>query len=407
MTFSTQRHIDRLCGPLIICGTLPLRLLNRLLHSFGREKLGSEIKTITVSKYLGMGSILLASPLLKRLKQVYPDACITFLSFEDNKSILEHIENVDRVELLSSKNVFQIFLSVVRYLLRSPKPDIFIDLEFFSYFSLIIQMLSFPRYCVGFWERTFFFRSLFVTHRICYNPHKHVAEMFYHAIYALRPDLTFNDPALDLNLPRLHYSKESLTSLTRKLQPYDSDHYQMVTINPHASDLSHLRRWPIGNFQRLMDRLLAYPNVVVVTIGGPKDVEYNHRVVHPFLGKNRFVDLCGKLSLDELIALVSNINLFITNDSGPMHIANAQGTQVFALFGPESPVLYGPIGFHSRCRVFYKSAYCSPCLDTLNDKVTNCQLNRCLMEIGVSEVMGAFDHFSKSNQIIKKYSTAA
>lgn len=400
MTFSTKRNIDRICGSFLLCGLLPIYFLVKLSELLIRSGADAGVKTITISKFLGMGSILLAAPLLKKLRRLYPDAKITFLSFHDNRTILEQMDGVDTIETLFSGNILRMFWSIMHYVIRAPKPDVFIDLEFFSHFSLIIQLLSFARYRIGFWERRYFFRSLYLSHRIRYNPHKHITEMFHNVIYELEPRLAFQDPDIDLNLPKLHYSMACLASIRNKLRLYGLGRFRVIVINPHASDLSYLRRWPSENFQRLIEQLLKYPDHLVIIIGGPSDNEYNDVVVQPFRGRERFVDLCGMLSLKELIALLSNTDLFITNDSGPMHIANAQGTSTFALFGPESPVLYGPIGAQPRCTVFYKHAFCSPCMNALRDKVTDCQLNRCLMEIGVDEVMSSVQKWREQDRVV-------
>jgi ADP-heptose:LPS heptosyltransferase len=79
-----------------------------------------------------------------------------------------------------------------------------------------------------------------------------------------------------------------------------------------------------------------------------------------------------------------------------MHIAGAVGTPVVALFGPESPVLYGPPG---DARVMYKSLSCSPCLTVYNAKQFVCPFNaRCMKEIGVEEVASAAGEFLSSSQ---------
>jgi ADP-heptose:LPS heptosyltransferase len=95
----------------------------------------------------------------------------------------------------------------------------------------------------------------------------------------------------------------------------------------------------------------------------------------------------GDLSLGELIALLQQSTLLLTNDSGVMHIASAAGTPVVGLFGPESPKMYGPSG---PSRAIYKSLSCSPCLNMYNAKLFVCPYQaRCMREISVEEVIDA------------------
>ena len=73
------------------------------------------------------------------------------------------------------------------------------------------------------------------------------------------------------------------------------------------------------------------------------------------------VNLAGKLSLIELQEALSICDLFITNDSGPMHIAAALGIPTVAIFGPGHPSQFGPYTSPDRYRVLQKHAECRPC----------------------------------------------
>ncbi|MDP8219132.1 MAG: glycosyltransferase family 9 protein [Candidatus Theseobacter exili] len=72
-----------------------------------------------------------------------------------------------------------------------------------------------------------------------------------------------------------------------------------------------------------------------------------------------FLNLTGKTDLKLLISILKRVKLFITNDSGPMHIAAAVGTPVLALFGPTDSVVYGPYG--NKNRIVSASLECIPC----------------------------------------------
>jgi ADP-heptose:LPS heptosyltransferase len=103
--------------------------------------------------------------------------------------------------------------------------------------------------------------------------------------------------------------------------------------------------------------------------------------------RNRAVNCAGLLTLGEFIALLSRSRLLLTNDSAPMHIASAVGTPVVALFGPESPQFYGPLG---RAVVLYKPPSCSPCLNIYNAKLFICPYEaRCMKQITIEDVLHA------------------
>ena len=95
----------------------------------------------------------------------------------------------------------------------------------------------------------------------------------------------------------------------------------------------------------------------MVFIGGPD--ERTDVAAVKALMKTRAVDIAGETTVGLLPALLAKAALFLTNDSGPMHIAAAVGTPVVALFGPTSAVRTGPYG--AGHRVLAGQVACSPC----------------------------------------------
>jgi heptosyltransferase-2 len=91
------------------------------------------------------------------------------------------------------------------------------------------------------------------------------------------------------------------------------------------------------------------------------------------------MNLAGKTNLKEAIAAISRCSLFISNDSGLMHIAGALNIPTVAIFGSTNPVTTSPVG--DRSVIIYKGASCSPCLkDTCPTDF------RCMEMISVEEV---------------------
>lgn len=234
-----------------------------------------------------------------------------------------------------------------------------------------------------------------------YNPVKHIAEIFRNMIYLLDHNFASNSAMESLEFPKLKVSIFDEKRLWHKLHPYELLTHSLIVVNPHASDLCFQRRWPLKSYQELINRLLSFPDTVVITIGGKSDKDYNDTLIQPFLIREGFVDLCAQLSIRELVTLISHADFFFTNDSGPMHIGAIQETCLFAFFGPESPLTYGPKPGH-RNTIFYKNLHCSPCMNTLHDKRTTCDVNRCLMDITVDEVMGKFREVWQASRIREK-----
>jgi len=108
----------------------------------------------------------------------------------------------------------------------------------------------------------------------------------------------------------------------------------------------------------LSDKIHKVFGANILLFGGPEDRELGRRIAQ--MMQHPPVDLCGKTDLGEAIALIRMCNLFITNDSGLMHVAAALDIPLIAIFGSTNPVTTGPKGLNSR--IVRIPVECSPCL---------------------------------------------
>ena len=118
-------------------------------------------------------------------------------------------------------------------------------------------------------------------------------------------------------------------------------------------------RWPTSHFARVAERLVGELDALVVLTGAPSEAPLASAIEaecrYPLL------NLLGRTSLLELVALLAVSDLVISGDSGPMHIAAAVQTPVIALHGPTDPALSGPIS--PDAIVLRRDLWCSPCYD--------------------------------------------
>jgi lipopolysaccharide heptosyltransferase I len=148
----------------------------------------------------------------------------------------------------------------------------------------------------------------------------------------------------------------------------------------HPGTRRETKLWPAERFAALLDRLTATPGYRVVLIGGE-----NERNQFDNGGSEtgaRPIDLMGRTTLPQLVALTRRAAGLVTNDSGPMHLAAALGIPVVALFGPTDPRRVGPYG--SGHVVLRKDVDCSRC--SRHRCVKNSQ---CMKAIQVDEVYAA------------------
>lgn len=153
----------------------------------------------------------------------------------------------------------------------------------------------------------------------------------------------------------------------------------LIVLNPGAY-YGPAKRWPAERFAALADLLQKNDKGNIVITGSAEEISLSHRISEA-LGKKPIV-LSGKTDLRQLAAVISQADVFVTNDSGPMHMANALKVPVVAIFGPTNPAVTGP--FQNPAKVLHKKPVCWPC------SYRECPFDhRCMTSISPEEVYEA------------------
>lgn len=149
----------------------------------------------------------------------------------------------------------------------------------------------------------------------------------------------------------------------------------LVGINPGAA-YGTAKCWLPDRFHDVTKRLIEDPRVRVVYFGDPAGASVVNEICKDL--PEQVINLAGKTNLRELMSLISTCSVFLTNDSGPMHVAAAFNVPLVALFGSTSDVKTGPYG---GGKVIHKHVECSPCYKRV------CPIDfRCMKRIEVDEV---------------------
>jgi len=159
----------------------------------------------------------------------------------------------------------------------------------------------------------------------------------------------------------------------------------LILLNPNASDLLPLRRWPNERYVELARQALAkYPEVRVVFTGAPAEAAVTARMAQA-VGSDRCFSLAGRTTLRELLVLYTLAEVMVTNDSGPAHFAALTPIHVVTLFGPETPALFS--ARTPRNTALWAGIACSPCVSAYNNRQSPCQNNICMQSIPVEQVL--------------------
>ncbi|HZU67227.1 MAG TPA: glycosyltransferase family 9 protein [Ktedonobacteraceae bacterium] len=196
------------------------------------------------------------------------------------------------------------------------------------------------------------------------------------------------DPRLEFPLYNQDYAEASalLQRLPLATRPW---------IGIHAGARPPSRRWPAEYFARLADTFAQRFNAQVILTGGPAEEPIVQKVVD--LMATSPLNIAGQTSLGGLAALISELDLFISNDTGPAHIANALDVSSVTIFGPADYRRWAPLD-QERHRVIRRPVACSPC------GYWDCPIDhRCLRWIHPDEVAEAA--ISLLSPVIAEHST--
>lgn len=180
--------------------------------------------------------------------------------------------------------------------------------------------------------------------------------------------------------PKLYVSHEEKQAARQilELNGYNPRENILIGINPGAA-YGTAKCWLPDRFQAVTERLLQDPKIFVAYFGDPAGAPLVNDICKNF--KSRVINFAGKTTIRELMALIDSCDVFLTNDSGPMHIAAALEVPLVALFGSTSDVKTGPYGGGT---VIHKHVECSPCYKRV------CPIDfRCMKRIEVDEVYNA------------------
>jgi ADP-heptose:LPS heptosyltransferase len=388
--FTLMRVVDKSLGGLL-CRVIALvfwlcrRHIRRVDHPAPPEPAG--VREVLVIKFLGLGSILQATPLFAALRQLYPQARITLLTFRANRALQDLPIGVDALETVDTTRMGRFVRSNVAALwrLRRTRFDLVLNLEFFATYAALMTALVRKRFAVGFGGFANY-RNSFFHDFVSYDSGLHVQDKFLG--FARR--LGYTGPRPPLARLRVNQPASVVAEVERREGFSLARGEYCVLVNINTGEMAPHRRWPADHFRRLVERLLGRRGVRVILIGGPGDRKHVDEFQAGLSRPGRVVNLAGRISIAELVALMEVSDLYLGNDSGPLHFAACVALPVLALFGPESPEVYGP-PVAPRNTVLYRAEPCGPCLNVYTDKHSRCGDNVCLKRISPEQVLDVLE----------------
>lgn len=336
----------------------------------------NRMKRILLIKPSSLGDIIHCLPVLKAIRDKWPDSKISWVVKDIYADILHENPLIDDLILLKKSSLTTGIISF-RKKLHQGNFDLAVDMQGL-FRSGLIAFLSGAPVRVGF-SNARELAPLFYTHKVDAPLHLHAVDR------NLKLAVSFGCKNQEINFP-LNISQEAQQEASEFLRKNQLDNRQpVITFVPGAR--WEKKRWPSQSFSRLGDFLSKELRAGIIVTGSRQEEGLIHKIRSNM--KNSSSEAAG-FSLQKLAALLSKSDVVVTNDSGPMHIAAAVGTPVIALFGPTYPARTGP--YTKKRIIIHKDMECVPCFR----KPCSQDSFECMESITVKEV------FEEVKQMLKK-----
>ncbi|MFH1857355.1 MAG: lipopolysaccharide heptosyltransferase II [Candidatus Omnitrophota bacterium] len=331
------------------------------------------MKKILVVNVNWVGDVLFSTPFLQALRLRFPESRIACLVVPRCREVLEGNPSLDELLIYDERGAHRFFwgkLRLIRMLQRRHFDRAYLLHRSFTR-RLLVTLAGIPER-IGYAIK---WRGFLLTEKIPPSQEKYHKVAYF---LKLLPEGT--------RLENLNYT----------LKTDESDHQavgRLLETKGLRQDEPFIvfcpggnwppKRWPPENFAALGDRLIQQYHQKVVIVGAAKDLSLGEKIASGMAVKP--VLLCGETTLKQLAALFKRASFVVSNDTGPMHVAQSQGARVIALFGPTDPELTGPWGTAPK-QVLRKEVACNenpPCYEV------NCPDNRCMQAIRLEDVLDA------------------
>lgn len=304
-----------------------------------------------------LGDAVMATPAIEALYERYPDAKFTFVGSYVSLEALKHHPACSRAYVDETKKGGSRLLNTYRMAKEIGNHDMAVTFRNQLHSSLLLFWTGTPLTA----GRASWHSRLLLSHAVKPAHPSHLVEQY-------------RDIAQSLSTAPLVIGK-----LTLHMTPH---HYERPTlgINPGAT-YGSAKRWYPEKFAEVARFFAGHYDIVI--FGGPNEVEMARDIESRLEGIG-IVNMAGKTSIQELCAMIGGLDLFITNDSGPMHVAAAYRVPTVAIFGPTRH-LETSQWQNEKSSIVRHDMECSPCMKR------ECPLghHECMKSITSSEVIEA------------------
>jgi len=321
-----------------------------------------QYENILIVKPSSLGDVVMTLPVLDSLRRAYPHARISWVLKSAYSRLLDQHPQLDEVVLFplsdGATKLWRFFKAI-----RRGGYDLVLDLQGLFRSGLVAAASGAPLR-VGF-SNARDGASMF------YNRRVHVPSMDMHAVD--RYVLVLEALGVEPNGVRFHLPvDESTLEAARRAIGTDADG-PVLTMSPLTRRVT--KNWPVESFEAVAKHF-AQKKWRVIIVGGPDEQEAVERIAQS--AGPRALSLAAR-PIEELVAIISLADVWLSGDTGPLHIADALGVATVSLYGSTAPGRTGP--YRDRSGVIVSKVPCSPCF------LKKCPHVKCMSSITVREVI--------------------
>ena len=315
-----------------------------------------------------IGDVVMSLPTIETIREFFPRKEIYILIKETIYPLIEeNCNNLGIKPVFYSQKDFKETIDIIKKLRKYNFEKCFILPRSYRMFLITLFSGIKEKYGYGDFIKNLFYVKSLKRDKKSLSKHR---VYYYLDVAKLYKDVdNFKPPLIKINKSHTEWAKDFL-----KDKGINKEF--LIGLNPGAT-YGLAKCWGKEKFKSLIKSLLKKnPKFNFFIFGGKDNVEYNSY----FNNTKNSYNLTGKLSLIETASLINECKIFVTNDTGPMHIADALKKDIIAIFGPTDPNETPP--FQMNKFIVYEDLECSPC------KERECPLkhNKCMKNISVEKV---------------------
>lgn len=333
------------------------------------------IERIVVRGTNWVGDAVMTIPALRQLRRLFPKAHITLATRDWAEGLFAGADYLDELQVHEGSGLRSVVQQVRQW--RKRNFDLAVLLPNSLETALVASLARVPLR-IGYATDG---RQALLTHPLAlpeWRQSKH--EVFYYLKiiaeleWLSRQEQTFLDTQPDGSLE----VSDARKSVARDfLREHGVERGNAVVALCPGSINSRAKRWPTERYAALADQLVDEVGAKVLLVGSSGETDVSLEVSRQM--RNQPVMLTGKTDLAELIAILSLVDLLVTNDTGPAHIASALGRPTLVIFGPTNPLTTRP--FSPFGEIVREPPDCAPCM------LRDCPIDhRCMTAITPADV---------------------